>query len=127
MENKKKPESLSAPEGLKLLITIVNRTKSDYYADLIQSRGVNMQLFVSAEGTAKTEMLDFIGLGDDRKSVIFGVVRASAADEILSLLSMRFKTIKNGKGVAFTVPLTSIIGVNAYKFLADERETQRFL
>ena len=35
--------------------------------------------------------------------------------------------IKNGKGVAFTVPLTSVIGVSAYRFLSDDRDTQRFL
>lgn len=127
MENKKNTEALSAPEGLKLLITIVNRVKSEYYADLIQSRGVNMQLFVSAEGTAGSETLTLMGLGDDRKSVIMGVVRASKAPEIMALLTEKFKTIKNGKGVAFTVPLTSVIGVSTYRFLSDDRDTQRFL
>jgi hypothetical protein len=32
-----------------------------------------------------------------------------------------FKTIKNGKGIAFAVPLSSVIGVNNYQFLSNNR------
>ena len=45
-------ETVRSPEGLKLLVTVVNRVKSEYYADLIESLGANMQCFVAAEGTA---------------------------------------------------------------------------
>ena len=31
-------ETVRSPEGLKLLVTVVNRIKSEYYADLIQAR-----------------------------------------------------------------------------------------
>ena len=127
MEKKNEKQTLGSPEKLKLLITVVNRVKSEYYADLIQSFGVNMQLFVSAQGTAKTQTLEYLGLNDDRKSVMIGAVRADRADEILSALDERFKTIKNGKGIAFTIPMSSVIGVSAYRFLADSREDNRLL
>jgi hypothetical protein len=127
MEKKNEKQTLGSPEKLKLLITVVNRVKSEYYADLIQSFGVNMQLFVSAQGTAKTQALEYLGLNDDRKSVMIGAVRADRADEILSALDERFKTIKNGKGIAFTIPMSSVIGVSAYRFLADSREDNRLL
>ncbi len=127
MEKKNEKQTLGSPEKLKLLITVVNRVKSEYYADLIQSFGVNMQLFVSALGTAKTQALEYLGLNDDRKSVMIGAVRADRADEILSALDERFKTIKNGKGIAFTIPMSSVIGVSAYRFLADSREDNRLL
>jgi len=34
-----------------------------------------------------------------------------------------FKTMKNGKGIAFTVPMTSVIGVSIYGFLSNNRMT----
>ena len=35
---------------LELMVTIVNRSKAEYYADLIQSFDVNMQVFALASG-----------------------------------------------------------------------------
>lgn len=121
------PAPVSSPEKLKLLVTVVNRVKSEYYADLIQGFGANLQCFVSARGTSDSRMLDAIGLADDRKSVIFSIVREDAAGEILETLANKFETIRYGRGIAFTVPLRSVIGVLAYRFLADKRDTQRFL
>ena len=126
-DTKPRPDPVRSPDKLKLLITVVNRVKSEYYADLIQSFGANIQCFVSSKGTAQNEMLDIIGLADDRKSTILSVIREESVQELLDTLSNRFNTIKDGKGIAFTVPMSSVVGVLAYRFLADKRETQRFL
>lgn len=125
-ESKEISKTVSSPEALKLLVTVVNRQKSDYYADLIQSLGANMQCFVAAEGTAATARLGIMGLGDERKSVIVSVVKASDSDKILGILGEKFKTVRNGKGVAYTVPMTSVISVLAYRFLADIKEPSSF-
>ena len=125
--HKSHPEPIGSPDGLKLLITVVNRDKSEFFADLIQSHGANMQLFASAKGTAKTEALEMLGLSDQRKSVLFSVINAANAEETLADLDLKFKTIKNGKGIAVTVPMTSVIGVTAYRFLADKREIKGLL
>ena len=34
----------------------------------------------------------------------------------------KFATIRNGKGISFAVPLSSVIGVNLYQFLSDNRQ-----
>ena len=39
----------------------------------------------------------------------------------MNTLEDKFATIKNGKGVAFAVPLSSVIGVNLYRFLSNNR------
>lgn len=127
MSPKAVPGPVRSPDGLKLVITVVNREKSEYYADLIQSCGCNFQCFVSAHGTAKTETLEMLGLSDDGKSVILSVISADRADSLLETLGQRFRTIKNGKGISFTVPMSSVIGALVYRFLSDKRETQRFL
>ncbi|MBO4326725.1 MAG: hypothetical protein J5950_05605 [Clostridia bacterium] len=124
---KEKPAPVKSPDKLKLLFTVVNRVKSEYYADLIQSFGANIQCFVSSKGTAQNATLDMLGLSDDRKSTIISVVREDRVDELLESLSEKFRTIKDGRGIAFTVPMSSVVGVLAFRFLADKRDIQRLL
>lgn len=106
---------------LELLVTIVGRKKVEYYADLIQSLDVNLQLIAHGRGTADAKMLVYLGLADSEKSVIFSVIQQSKIDDAMNMLDEKFRTIKDGKGVAFTVPLTSVIGSLIYRFLSNNR------
>ncbi|MBQ9117349.1 MAG: hypothetical protein IJY04_10020, partial [Clostridia bacterium] len=80
---------------------------------------VNMQLALAASGTASTEVLEMIGLSDSEKGVIISVIRDDMAKLALRGLEEKFATIKNGKGIAYTVPVSSTIGVAIYQFLAN--------
>ena len=111
----------SAPHKLKLLITVVNREKVEFYTDLLQSFEVNMQFSASARGTAGSDILHMMGLEESEKSVIFSVIREDKAPEALRTLKQKFETIKRGKGIAYTVPLSGMIGVSWYQFLCNER------
>ncbi|HCE34669.1 MAG TPA: hypothetical protein DEQ88_04815 [Clostridiales bacterium] len=108
---------------LKLLVTVVPRAKAEFYADLIQSFDVNMQMLSSAQGTAGVEIMDLLGLADKNKTVIFSVIKVEKVAEAAAALEEKFDSIKNGKGIAFTVPMTSIIGVLVFGFLSDNRNT----
>jgi len=112
-------ERMSAPRKLSLLVTVVNRNKAEFYADFLQSFEVNMQLITNAEGTASKETLHYLGLVETDKAVIFSVIREERVAEALAALEQKFKTIKNGKGIAFTTPMTGTIGVAIYQFLSN--------
>ncbi|MBR4873221.1 MAG: hypothetical protein IKV00_05220 [Clostridia bacterium] len=122
-EKKRKPaapkKTAPAPPKLKLLVTVVNREKADLYAALLQGFDINFQLTMAAYGTANTEVLRVLGLAESDKSVIFSVVREDRAAAALRFLEEKFATIKNGKGIAYTVPLTGTIGVSIYQFLSN--------
>ena len=106
----------------KLLITVVNRSKAEYYADLIQSYESNLQWTALAQGTANKELLTLMGLASPDRAVIFSVVREDKVPKLLASLEHKFHTIKNGKGIAYTVPLSSLIGVSAFAFLSNNRK-----
>ena len=108
-----------APKKLQLLVAVVNRKKAEFYADFLQEFEVNMQLSLAAEGTANTEMLNLLGLSDSEKSVIFSIIKEEKAPAALAALEEKFATIKNGKGIAYTIPMTGTIGVAIYQFLAN--------
>ncbi len=119
MENKVSDTSKTAPIKLELLITIVEKNKAEFYADLIESFDVNFQFITPARGTAKAEFLDYLGLSDSDKSVIFSVVRQDKLDDLTYLLGQKFRTVRGGKGVSVSVPFTSMIGTSVYAFLCN--------
>lgn len=106
---------------LELLITVVGRNKAEYYTDLIQSFDANMQVTAFGHGTADAKMLMLLGLDNSEKAVIFSIVQENKIPDVMRVLEEKFKTIKDGKGVAFTVPLTSVIGTLIFKFLSNTR------
>lgn len=110
---------LKAPQKMQLLFTVVNRKKAEFYTDLIGNYEVNMQMALSASGTAGTGMLELLGLTDSEKTVIISVIRRDKAKEALAALEEKFRTVKGGKGIAYTVPMTSTIGVAIYQFLSN--------
>ena len=108
----------SAIKKLKLLFTVVERSKAEFYLDVLSEFEVNYQMVVSGKGTAATDLLDMLGL-NPHKAVILSVVREDLVDGILKCLEDKFATIRQGKGISFAVPLSSVIGVNVYQFLSN--------
>lgn len=110
-----------APNRLVLLVTVVQKGKGTFFSDFLQTFDANLQICVVGTGTAQADLVEFLGLKDNKRSVIFSVVRADRVDAIFAALEERFQTVNHGTGIAFTVPLTSMIGKLSYGFLSNER------
>ena len=102
------------------MFTVVERPKAEFYLDVLSQYEVNFQTVVNGTGTARSEILDMLGLNNN-KAVIISVIREDLTDTIVKVLEEKFRTIRNGKGISFAVPLSSVIGVNLYQFLSDNR------
>ncbi len=110
----------SGIKKLKLLFTIVDRAKGEFYMDVISQYSVNCQMILPGTGTAASDIVELLGL-NLHKAVVVSVVREDQMDALMSTLEDKFETIRNGKGISFAVPLSSVIGVNMYQFLSDNR------
>ncbi|MDO4946498.1 MAG: hypothetical protein Q4E52_02860 [Fibrobacter sp.] len=110
---------------LKVLITVVSRSKADFYMDYIQSFGVNMQMVVYGQGTAPKEIATAMGLTDSDRAVIFSIIGDENLTAALDSLEEKFNTIVGGKGIAYTIPMASIIGKSIFNFLSDNRDAVR--
>ena len=85
--------------------------------DIANGPGVRVSLFVSGcthrcPGCFNEVAWDF-GYGQP--------FTQDTIDTILNMLDEKFRTIRNGKGIAFAVPLSSVIGVNIYRFLSNNQ------
>ena len=110
----------SAIKKLKLLFTVVDRPKGEFYMDVISQFDVNYQMVLGGLGTARSDLVELLGL-EPHKVVVISVIREELAETVMQCLEDKFATLRGGKGIAFAVPLSSVIGVNAYRFLSDNR------
>ena len=109
------------PEKLKLLIVIVDRRKAEFYVDLLQGYEVNFQFLSLAQGTASSEVKQRLGLLDTQNVAIFNIIKESRAKEAMEMLEEKFKTVRKGKGIAFTKPSQRVLGSRIYRFLSNNR------
>ena len=114
-------KQVSNVRKLKMLITIVDRSKTLFYVDLLEQFEVNVQMILYGRGTANSQMLDLLGLSETEKSVIISYIREDMVKEALETLEDKFHKVKNGKGVAYTISLDSIIGVSMYQLLSNDK------
>jgi len=121
-ENKPTPkQAVKSPIKLKMLFIIVNREKAEYYIDLLEQFEINLQLEVYSKGTATKQMLSMLGLENNDKVVLMAFIKDSQVKKVTQTLEEKFNKIKNGKGIAFTVPLKSIIGTFNYTYLTNQK------
>lgn len=115
-----KNKKLISTKPLSLLIVIVHREKVDFYVDALQQFAINMQVIVAGNGTTKTTVyVDEIGT----KAVIFNVIADENISKALEFLDDKFSKIKDGKGIAYTVPLTKVMGAQLYNFFSNNKST----
>ena len=124
-ENRRKRFTVTenvAPKKLKLLITVVNKNKAEFYMDYLQEYEINMQMSMRARGTADSDLLHYLGLEDSEKRVLFSLIREDMAPAAMKGLEEKFSTVRDGKGIAYTVPLSSVAGAAIYQFLTNSRQ-----
>ena len=111
----------SAIKKLKLIITVVDRAKADFYLDILSQFDVNFQMVTGGKGTAHSEIIEMLGLNIHR-AIIMSVAREDMVGPIIKCLESKFETIRNGKGIAIAIPLSGVIGVNMYQFLSNNKQ-----
>ena len=111
----------TAIKKLKLLFTVIERQKAEFYLDYLSQYEINCQLVLSGKGTANSELIELLGL-NNQKAVILSVLREDQTEPVMQGLEDKFATIRNGKGIAFAVPMSSVIGVNLYRFFSNNRQ-----
>lgn len=108
---------------LEMLLAIVHNNKAAYYSSIIQSHQANLQFTVPAQGTSHL-ILNYLGLADRPKSLIMSVVRADEAGDLIDQLNETFQKGKDYKGIALTIPFSSMVGSLAYGFLSNEKKVK---
>ena len=103
---------------LKVMMIIIDRNKTDKLLSKLEQIGVNFPHVFRAEGTAKSEILNLLGVGHSEKSIIFSTVTQETVLKVKEILTKDFDILKKGNGIAFTLPITSVSGPATLQILS---------
>lgn len=106
-----------APGGLKLLVSIVDRGKGQSVADLMKKEGVLFHTILLGRGTAHKAVLNYLGLGETEKDVVLSAIRTEGGQRALRRLMNTMRLDAPGRGIAFTVSISSVGGAKTLAYL----------
>lgn len=104
---------------LKLFVVIVPYGQAGAIIKRLESMEAASSFIISAQGTGSKDIYDVIGLSDTKKQVILSVLKGENVPEFKRLLEERFSISRAAKGIAFSIKITSLVGVTIYKFLSN--------
>lgn len=110
---------------LYLMTTIVSRKDTPKYIDLYQENDLNVMFLSLGFGTATNEVLDYLGLESNEKSVAISVLEEDTWVRIKKQLEKKLKIDAPGGGIAFTIPLSSVGGKKTLQFLLEREDYQK--
>ncbi len=102
---------------INLMITVTDRSFTKKFASFYSEQGLNVSTVTAGVGTAASEILDYLGLGGSEKSVMFYAVTLEKWKEVKKALQSKLKIDMPGTGIVFIVPMSSIGGKKALRYL----------
>lgn len=107
---------------LSLFVTIVSEGLAPIVIRLFERGGSSAQFVQRGEGTAQKEIYDILGIENNGKDIIFSFLSEDKIDDMKKELAAFFAANRRNKGIGMVVPLSGIIGVRVYQFLANTVE-----
>jgi len=112
---------------IRIVVTIVDRGKGDKVTRIYNEEHIHFHFICYGEGTASSEVLDVLGLGETDKDVILSMVPACRVADLLSKITEKMYLQRAGRGIIFTLPVSgigSIISRVVNKEVREELEEQ---
>ncbi len=110
-------------ERIKLMFIMTERRLAEKYIERIDELGANFNHLIYARGTAKSGLLEVLGIGEEEKVINLCVVKESDIEKVKEIIEKLDKK-KHVKTLAFTIPITTVGGPASYTILsgADFKE-----
>ncbi len=118
-------ENKCVPGKIKTLVTIIDRGRGEKLAELFRENKVAYNMMLLGKGTAKSEMLDYLGLGRTEKDIIISVGNEENIKIILNELKEKFNLSEPGNGIAFTIPVSSIDSALALEYICGLTDNRK--
>lgn len=100
------PNDKRAP--LRVLLLITTPKLSEKAVNMFRQGAIPIQYQWNAAGTAPSEMIDILGLGNPDKSILISTLPKPFADEMLKKMKQGLKLGSVNSGIAFTLPLSGV-------------------
>lgn len=116
-EKTAKAAALKRPQRIKLLMSVVNPADEAKLKEILDDASVALSYTFAGTGTARSQVLDYLGIGETEKSVVASLIPEGDEEGIMRALRTRMALYLVGKGISFTVPLTGVSEMTAHGLL----------
>lgn len=93
---------------MRAVFTIVDYSRGAQISDIYKEEKVPIRLVTHGHGAADSDMLDYLGFGENKKSVMISLLTPERADRIISVAEEKMQLSKPGRGIIFSVPVSSM-------------------
>lgn len=104
---------------------IVDRRKAPKYERLFRQTGPKVFFTALGSGTARGDVLDYLGLEKAEKTVYMFVIEEEEWQALKKELQRKMHIDAPGGGIGFTVPMSSIGGGGTLRFLISKEEYEK--
>lgn len=95
-------------ERIKLITCIVDRGVGKRVMKLCKEVGISSAVLMLGRGTADSEMLTMLGLGENEKDVVMLTIAESKSADVLERITTGLHLDEPGGGIAFSIPLSAV-------------------
>lgn len=105
--------------SLCMLFIIMNYSDEKKFTKIINKYKVGFKVVVRGKGTASSSLLEYFGLDEEEKKVMTMVLPPVVCKHLLREIETKINVSEHGKGIAFSIPLSS-----STKYMMDYYKTQ---
>lgn len=121
MAGKKKQE----PGRVKLLVGVISKEDVGPFTEAVNELAVAAHFVGMAAGTAKSNYLTYLGLGEIERRLTMSMIPEYAEKQILKAINRRLKLYLPGNGIAFTIPMSAVSSIMSNAILSKlDKEDQ---
>ena len=105
---------------LYVFVTIVNYHQSDQVVKILEGIGCATSFIQVGQGTSNKKFYDILGMRDDKKGVVYSIIREDKRQEACYVLNEYLTVgVETNRGISFSIPVDSMIGAKLYYFLTN--------
>lgn len=92
----------------KVLVSIVNKGDEHSLKEILDDVSVSLSFVFSGSGTARSAVLDYLGIGQTEKSVLISLIPEYDEETIMREIRAKLALYLVGRGISFTIPLSAV-------------------
>lgn len=96
---------------MKVMILIADHSYGHVVQDILIEENIACRFLTHAHGSADSQMLDYLGLGENKKVTALSFVPESKVMRLYEIFNKKLSLTDAGKGIAFTVPISAASNV----------------
>lgn len=109
---------------VKCLAVIVNRDKGNLVGKICHQQQLYFAYACLGLGTANSELLNYLGIGEIEKELVFTFVPIHKLDAIQKAIADAIHIEKPGNGILFTLPISGISSLLLRNIMLDENNKE---